>query len=161
MKTFFFLIALTASLSLGAQQVTKVSLQASGLTCSMCTNSIFKALKTVDFVDKVMANIKTSTFEITFKPNSEVDFNKLKKKVEDAGFSVSKFVAVVGFNNSTVRSSEPLRIGNKTIMLTNAKDETLAGEKQLLILDKGFVSAKQYKKNPVPQADERTFHASI
>ncbi|MGO8056378.1 heavy-metal-associated domain-containing protein, partial [Rhizobium leguminosarum] len=72
-------------------QVTKVSLQASGLTCSMCSNSIHKALKTLDFVDKVDADIKTYTFEISFKTNSKVDFNLIKKKVEGAGFTVSGF----------------------------------------------------------------------
>lgn len=76
-------------------QVTKVYLQASGLTCSMCSNSINKALKTLDFIDKVDADIKNYTFEISFKANSIVDFDKIKKKVEDAGFSVSDFVAIL------------------------------------------------------------------
>jgi len=61
-------------------------MQASGLTCSMCSNAINKSVKSIDFVEKVMANIQTSTFEITFKPGSTIDFDLLKKKVEDAGF---------------------------------------------------------------------------
>lgn len=76
-------------------RVTKVYLQASGLTCSMCSNSINKALKTLDFIDKVDADIKNYTFEISFKANSIVDFDKIKKKVEDAGFSVPDFVATL------------------------------------------------------------------
>ena len=70
-------------------QIKKVSLQASGLTCSMCSNSIFKALKTLDFVDNVEANIKTSTFAITFKQGAKVDMDKLKKKVEPLPGSLS------------------------------------------------------------------------
>ena len=35
-------------------QVTKVSLQASGLTCSMCSNAINKALKSLDIVENVL-----------------------------------------------------------------------------------------------------------
>src|SRR3978361_1638797 len=99
MKTIFILIASVLTISLPAQQVTKVSLQASGLTCSMCSNSINKALKTLDFVDKIDADIKTYTFEISFKANSNVDFDKIRKKVENAGFTVSGFVATMHFNN--------------------------------------------------------------
>ena len=79
-------------------QVKGVTLQASGLTCSMCSNSIFKALQKLDFVDKVDANIKTSSFEISFKPNAVVDFDKLKAKVEDAGFFVANFTVTYNFN---------------------------------------------------------------
>ena len=90
MKAIFLFVALAFSMATSAQ-VTKVSLQASGLTCSMCSNSINKALKTLDFVDKIDTDIKTYTFEISFKVNSNVDFDKIKKKVENAGFTVSGF----------------------------------------------------------------------
>src|SRR6478736_779050 len=88
MKKILLVLAITISIAAKAQ-VTKVYLQASGLTCSMCSNAINKALKTLDFVDKVDADIKNYTFEILFKEASHVDFNKIRRKVEDAGFSVS------------------------------------------------------------------------
>ena len=66
MKSIFLFIAIAFSVATNAQ-ITKVSLQASGLTCSMCSNSINKALKTLDFVERVDADIKTYTFEILFK----------------------------------------------------------------------------------------------
>src|SRR4051812_22447873 len=108
MKTFFFLIAMSFAMAANAQQVVKVALQASGLTCSMCSNSINKSLKTIDFVDKVDANIQSSTFEISFRPGSNVDFERLKKKVEDAGFFVSRFVATIRFDNLPVKNSSPV-----------------------------------------------------
>ena len=74
-------------------QITKVTIQASGLTCSMCSNSINKAIKSLSFVENVNANIKNSSFDISFKPNEVVDFDKLKKKVEDAGFLVASACA--------------------------------------------------------------------
>ena len=139
-------IAILFSLTATAQ-VSKVSLQASGLTCSMCSNSINKSLKTLDFVEKVDANIKTSTFEITFKPNSSVDFDLLKKKVENAGFSVSRFVALVHFDDVKLSANRPVKIGDKTFEFVNAKEAALNGDKPVQIIDKGFVSAKEYKKN--------------
>ncbi len=146
MKTIFFLIAGIISLASNAQ-VTKVSIQASGLTCSMCSNSINKSLKTIDFVENVNSNIKTSSFEITFKNGSNVDFDKLKKKVEDAGFTVANFLATVNFNNVQVKNNQPVKIGDKTFHILNAKDQSLSGTKQVRIVDKGFVSNKEYKKN--------------
>src|SRR4051794_41027824 len=113
MKIIFFLLALTTSMTTRAQ-VTKVSLQASGLTCSMCSNAINKALKTLDFVDKVEADIKTYTFDISFRPASSVDFDKIRQKVEGAGFSVSGFVATIQFDSVRLKANEPVTIGNHT-----------------------------------------------
>src|SRR5436305_14629046 len=71
MKIIIF-ISLLFCVMRGSAQVKKVSIQASGLTCSMCSKAIYKALRSVDFVEKVDADIKNSTFEISFKPNTDV-----------------------------------------------------------------------------------------
>lgn len=160
MKKNFLLIAIAFSMVTNAQ-VTKVSLQASGLTCSMCSNSINKALKTLDFVLKVDADIKTYTFEILFKTNSNVDFDMIKKKVENAGFTVSGFVATILFNNIQVINSQPVTIGDKTFLFENMKDQSLNGAKEVKVLDKGFVSPKEYKRNAFPISSPRTYHATI
>ncbi len=145
MKTIFFFIAAVITFSAQAQ-VSKVTIQASGLTCSMCSNSINKSLKTIDFVQNVNPNVQTASFEITFKQGSAVDFDKLKKKVEDAGFTVASFTATVNFNNIQLKENQPVKIGDKTFYILNAKDQSLSGNKQLRIVDKGFVSAKESKK---------------
>ncbi|RYY10302.1 MAG: copper chaperone, partial [Chitinophagaceae bacterium] len=67
MKKIMLIITLAVSVIANAQ-VTGVSLKASGLTCSMCSNAINKALKKLDFVEKVDSDIKTYSFEISFKP---------------------------------------------------------------------------------------------
>lgn len=146
MKHLFLIAAIVYSVAANSQ-VTKVSLQASGLTCSMCSNAINKALKSVDFVDKIEPNIKTSNFDITFKSGSKIDFDKLKKKVEDAGFFVSRFIATVHFDKVQAKGGEVLTVGDQAFQLVNFKDLVLDGDKTLKIIDKGFVSAKEYKKN--------------
>ena len=160
MKTIFLFIAIAFSVATSAQ-VTKVSLQASGLTCSMCSNSINKALKTLDFVLKVDADIKTYTFEILFKTNSNVDFDMIKKKVENAGFTVSGFVATILFNNAQVINSQPVTIEDKTFLFVNMKDQSLNGVKKVKVLDKGFVSPKEYKRNAFPVLSPHTYYATI
>ena len=146
MKIFLFFIAIAVSITSFAQ-VTKVSLQASGLTCSMCSNSINKSLQTIDFVAQVHPNVQTSTFEISFKPGSSVDFDQLKKKVEDAGFTVASFVATINFTNVEVKEAQPVKIDDKTFYFLHPKETSLNGLQAIRIVDKGFVSVKEFKKN--------------
>ncbi|MEO7522854.1 MAG: heavy-metal-associated domain-containing protein [Ferruginibacter sp.] len=160
MKKLSVIFVLFCSLAATAQ-VKKVSLQASGLTCSMCSNAIFKSLQTLDFVKKVDANIKTSTFEVFFNPNTQVDFDKLKKKVEDAGFFVAGLTATINFDSTSALSDGHVKIGGNTYHLLNSKDQVLNGDQTVRLLDEGFVSAKEYKKNSALTSMEcyKTGHA--
>ena len=144
-------------------QVMKVYLQASGLTCSMCSNAINKSLKTLDFVDKIDADVKRYTFELSFKSNSSVDFGKIKRKVEDAGFSVSSFFASIDFDNVQFKSDQPVRIGGNTLLFVNLKDQALSGETMVRLVDKGFISSKEYKGNSFSKSrtDEGVYHVSL
>lgn len=160
MKKIFLIITITLSLSAGAQ-VSSVSLQASGLTCSMCSNAINKSLKTLDFVLAVDADIKTYTFEISFKTNSIVDFDMIRKKVENAGFTVCAFYANLHFNNLEIKTGEPIGIAGKTFLFVNTKDKVLNGDKKIKIMDKGFVPAKEYKKTNYPALPSQTYHVIL
>ncbi len=146
MKYFFIILAVAFSFKINAQ-VTKVNLQASGLTCSMCSNAINKSLKSLNFVDKIDANIKNATFDITFKTGSTIDFDKLKKKVEDAGFFVSNFIISIHFDNLNITNDTQVNVGFAIFHFLNVNNQTLSGNKTIRLLDKGFVSVKEYKKN--------------
>lgn len=159
MKKILLLIAIVFSVATHAQ-VSKVSLQASGLTCSMCSNSIHKALKTLDFVHEVDADIKTYTFEISFKPNTDIDFDLIRKKVENAGFSVVSFVATIAFSNVQVHN-QVAAIAGKSFVFVNIKEPSLDGVKRVKILEKGFVSPKEYKRNSFPGSSPHTYYASL
>jgi copper chaperone CopZ len=162
MKNIFLLLAMVFSMAATAQ-VTEVHLQASGLTCSMCSNAINKALKTLDFVDKVEANMKRYTFTISFKEGSTVDFDRIRRKVEDAGFSVSAFTATIYLNNVQVLNNQPITIGNHRLVFVNSKSEALTGFRQVTVLDKGFVPPKEYKRNSFDKslADAGLFHVKL
>ena len=160
MKKTFLFIAIVVSVTTQAQ-VSSVSLQASGLTCSMCGNAINKALKTLDFVQKIEADIKTYTFEISFRPNSDIDFDMIRKKVESAGFAVCSFVANINFDNTHVLNNQTIQFQDKTLFLVNTKVQILSGENKVRILDKGFVSPKEYKMNPFSVASPKTYHVSL
>ena len=146
MNKILLLIAVLFSFTVNAQ-VKKVTIQASGLTCSMCSNSIFKALKTLDYVDQVEANIKNSSFGITFKTGTQINFDKLKAKVEDAGFFVANFTVIIHVEKLVISNDTHVHVGNDTFHFLNVKDKVLSGDQAIRILDKGFVSAKEFKKN--------------
>jgi copper chaperone CopZ len=170
MKNFIIVILVLFS-GVANAQVKDATIQASGLTCSMCSNSIFKALKTLEFVDKVNANIKTSSFEIAFKPHAVIDFDKLKAKVEDAGFFVANFTVTYNFDNLAVSNDKHIEVGNSVFHFLNVKEGVLNGDKKIRLLDKGFVSAKEFKKNSSltkmacyktgEENQKRVFHVTI
>ena len=73
--------------------IKKVSVLASGLTCSMCSKAIFKALSKLDFVEEVKVDIEQSKFVLSFKSGKTVVIDQIKSAVADAGFSVQSLVA--------------------------------------------------------------------
>jgi copper chaperone CopZ len=140
-----FLFVLIVSFSFG--QIKKVDLQASGLTCSMCSNAINKALKTLDYVAAIDANIEHSTFEITFKPNAAVNFDELKKKVEGAGFFVAKMTFTLMVDQLDLFDDKHLDLNGVMFHFLNVGNHKITGENTFQILDKGYVTAKEFKKN--------------
>lgn len=139
---FSFLIAHTAV----SAQLKKATLQASGLTCSLCARSINKAVQSLDFVEKVDVDIKASSFIISFKEGQVVDADQIRKKVEGAGFSVAKLQLTGTFDHVSIKNDAHLKLGDKTFHFVNVKEQVLEGEQTLTLVDKNFVPAKDYKK---------------
>ena len=162
MRMLLICIVILSSIAINAQ-VTSVSLQASGLTCSMCSNSINKALKTLSFVSNINPNIQTSNFEINFKQNRNVDFDAIKMKVEEAGFSVANFVATINFKNVELKPDEAVTTAGKTFYFLNVKEQLLNGPKQVRLINKGFLSNKEYKKNAaaIPATNKGIYYATF
>ena len=160
MKKILLSIALLVSIMANGQ-INKVTLQASGLTCSMCSNAINKALKSLDFVSDVNADFKTYSFNMTFKPNSVVDFDLIRKKVEAAGFAVSAFYVNINFNNISVKAGGQFNLQDKTFLFVDTKNQVLNGEKLIKIIDKGFVDGKEYKRNKYLPFAPQTYHVTL
>src|SRR4051812_48315307 len=95
-------IALLSLIGIASQaQFTKASLQASGLTCSMCSKAVLKALQKVPFVETVDVDLKKQEYNMAFKNGAAVDFDALSKAVEDAGFSVSSLNVTANISGVT------------------------------------------------------------
>lgn len=145
MKLLFITIAFAMGLSSQAQ-FTKAELQATGLTCAMCSNSINKALDVLPFISSVKADIKASSFHIVFKEGAEVDIDAIKNAVEDAGFSVGSLQLTGNFNAGKLANDQHMTIGKNVYHFLNAGNQLLDGQKTFKVVDKNFVTAKQFKK---------------
>lgn len=131
----------------GYSQFSKATLQASGLTCAMCSKAVKVALEKVSFVKEVKVNIKQQEYSIAFKESSKADFDELKKAVEDAGFSVASLKVTGSFSAVNVEKDKHIKLDGKNFHFINSNTQVLNGEKTFTIVDKDFLSAKEYKKH--------------
>lgn len=146
MKRLVF-IGLAFLIGFAAQaQFTRASLQATGLTCAMCSNAINKALEEVPFVESVKSDIKNSAFNIVFKQGAEVEIDAIGKAVEDAGFSVGNLKITGTFEDLKVDNDQHIKIGKNVFHFIGIGEQSLSGEKTLMLVDKNFLTAKQFKK---------------
>jgi copper chaperone CopZ len=144
-KIILYSIFLLAFVPASAQ-FTKAELQASGLTCSMCSNAINKSIRTLPFVESVNTDLNKNLFTIIFKNSPRVDFDLLRKKVEDAGFSVANMWVYTSFNKQKIRENDQLSIGGTNLKFVSVKDQLLNGEQKIKLVDKHFVLPKEHKK---------------
>ncbi|MES2005782.1 MAG: heavy-metal-associated domain-containing protein [Bacteroidota bacterium] len=144
MKRIFCFLLVIITVNSYAQ--TKATLQASGLTCAMCSKAVYKALSAVPFVDKVSPNIELSTYELNFKPDTKIDFDALSKAVVNAGFSVSMLKVTTPFSNVKVQNDAHVVVNDQSFHFLNVTPQTLNGNKTIVLIDKNFVSAKAFKK---------------
>jgi copper chaperone CopZ len=127
-------------------QFSKASLQASGLTCSMCSKAVKNALEKVSFVEKVQVDIKNQQYNLSFRQGQNVDFDALGKAVEDAGFSVASLKVTAAVNSVQLQKDEHVKIGAYNFHFLNSNGQQLNGDVTFSLVDKSFVPAKEFKK---------------
>jgi len=127
-------------------QFTKASLQATGLTCAMCSNAINKALQAKPFVQSVRSDIKNSAFNIVFRENAAVDIDEIRKAVEDAGFGIGSLKLTGNFKEVKIGEDMHVQIGDAHFHFLNTGSRVLDGEQTITVVDKNFLTVKQFKK---------------
>jgi copper chaperone CopZ len=145
MKNIFFTIALLLMISTAKAQITKIDLQASGLTCSMCNKSIYKSLLTITNIDKVESDLNNNTFTIYFKEAKLVNIDELKNKVEVAGYKVANLWLYTQVEKLGVKNDTHTEMDNQTFHFMDVQEQELSGLVKLRVVDKGFLTTKQYK----------------
>ncbi|HXL56254.1 MAG TPA: heavy-metal-associated domain-containing protein [Chitinophagaceae bacterium] len=145
MKKLLIVIAVMMTVSSYAQ-ISKATLVASGLTCSMCSKAIYEALQKVKTIETIKANIKESSYNIVFKNGTVISFDDIRKSVEDAGFSVAKLQITINFDNVEIKNDAHILMDGLNLHFLHVESQTLNGEKVLTLVDKKFESAREYKK---------------
>lgn len=146
MKKVLFIIAILAITVPSFAQIQSASLKASGLTCSMCSKSIFKSLEKVSFIQDVKVDIEGSGYELTFKPGSKVVIDDVKKAVEKAGFSVASMKVTANFPKTTIENDAHIALNGTNLHFLNVAQQTIQGEKTFTVVDKSYLPAKDNKK---------------
>lgn len=145
MKKLFLAIAMLISVA-GYSQIQSVSLTASGLTCSMCSKAIYKALLKVPAVNKVDVNIESSSYTITFNDDAKVSPDALKKAVEGAGFAIAKLDLVAAVPKTTINAETKLNLQGSTYRFIRPTGKTVQGLLTLTVIDKSFLAPSEWKR---------------
>lgn len=125
-------------------QFTTAELQVSGLTCSMCSKATEKSLSTLSFIESIKPDLNKNLFVITFKKGASVQLDQIKKKVENAGFSVNNLQATFDFKNVSVKDNFHYNYAGNLYHFMQVDAKTLNGPVKLTLLDKNFVPNKKY-----------------
>jgi copper chaperone CopZ len=130
-------------------QIEQLEFQASGLTCSMCSNAINKALKTIGFVESVQTDLNKNMFTIKIRNAEPIDLDLVRKKVEGAGFSVAKFWIIADFHGLQINRDDHLPIEGLNFHFMNVTPQVLEGKLRLQVIDRNFVLRKEFKSYAV------------
>ena len=144
MKKYILIILLLAGFNSFAQ-IKSGTLVASGLTCSMCSKAIYKALEALPMIQTVEVDIEKSSYKMTFKEGT-ISPDDIRSAVENAGFFVASLQLQGIFKENKVGKDTHLDINGSTYHFVGVKDQTLDGEKTITIIDKSYLPQKERKK---------------
>ncbi|MDQ0968809.1 copper chaperone CopZ [Flavobacterium sp. W4I14] len=142
----FGIIMLFFAVKVSAQQISSADLQVTGLTCSMCSNATQKSLETLNFISSVKPDLNKNIFVLTFKKDANINLDLVRKKVQDAGFSVGGLTASFNFNQLKIDDKGQAVVDGNVYRFVNAKSKTLNGPVKASIVDKNFISGSAFKK---------------
>lgn len=130
----------------GYAQLSQAKLQASGLTCAMCARSVYKNLETLPFVDSIGTDLEQSSFLITIRRGADVDADQIRKKVEDAGFSVADLRLEGDFEAIPVGGDRHVTLNGRIYHFLDVAEQSLGGKGSIRFVDRDFLASKDQKK---------------
>ena len=142
----FGIIMLFFAVKVSAQQISSADLQVTGLTCSMCSNATQKSLETLNFISSVKPDLNKNIFVLTFKKDANINLDLVRKKVQDAGFSVGGLTASFNFNQLKIDDKGQAVVDGNVYRFVNAKSKILNGTVKASVVDKNFISGSAFKK---------------
>src|SRR5204862_6172122 len=142
-KLLLLMVAVLVTVCMNAQ-FKRAYLQATGLTCAMCSNAINKALQAKPFIQSVKSDIKNSAFDIVFKENADVDIDEIRKAVEDAGFGIGSLKLRAHFNELKFANDAHVEIGGRHFHFLRVREGGGYGQQTITTVDKHILTADQF-----------------
>lgn len=163
MRKLILAIALLLCTAAAKAQIQSATLVASGLTCSMCSKAIYKALLKVPAIEKVDADVEHSSYIITFKPNAMVSPEALRKAVEGAGFSIAQLKLTANIPRNVVKPDSRITFQGATYRLIRAGGKELEGTQTFTVVDKPYIAPSAYKQfaKDIPAGERDVFHITL
>lgn len=140
-------------------QISKVEIVATGLTCSMCSNAINKQLKALPEVASVATDLNANSFTVEFKQGTTVSPLRLKQSVEKAGFFVGSMIITLNLENPNLDENWSTSQNTAKYVFVDAESKKVNQVVKAKVLDKGFVTPKEYKKIAKSLAKYATFNS--
>ena len=138
------LMLLSARMALAGFESARVKV--TGVTCSMCSNSVNKALSSLTFVESVEVDLVNAVFNLRFRTGHAVSADQIGQKVEGAGFSVGLLVMEARFENLEVKKDLHYEFEGNTYHFVDVPKQLLNGKVALRFVDKGLSPAREHKK---------------
>jgi len=146
-KYFILTLFILTGSNLFAQNISNAELQVTGLTCSMCSKATETSLRTLDFIQDIKPDLNKNLFAITFKRDKNVNIDLIRKKVEEAGFSVGKLSATFNFKNAALDDNGRTEVNGTHYQIVGAGQKVLNGAVKATVIDKNFIPNNAFKKN--------------
>jgi copper chaperone CopZ len=146
MKKTIILVTLFLCTIQSFAQFQSASLTASGLTCSMCSKSIFKALEKLPAVHSIDVDLDKSVFTIQFKENSSIKPDEIKSAVVDAGFAVAALQMNAIFPDTRLSKDAHISFDGAIYHFLNGDQKALSGKVSFQVVDKNFVPINEFRK---------------
>ncbi|GIZ10352.1 heavy-metal-associated domain-containing protein [Flavobacterium sp. UMI-01] len=146
MKNLVMLLLMTICNTAFAQ-INKAEIVATGLTCSMCSNAIYKQLLRNPEIENVETNLNTNTFTVYPKKGNQLTPNDLKENVEKSGFFIGSLIVYLPANTLKIKDMKTMVQGNSLYVFLDEVAQINDTQLKVKLYDKGFVTSKEYKKN--------------
>lgn len=138
----FILISLS---HIASAQFRSATIGIDGLTCSMCSNSVEKLIRQLNFVEDVKMDLNNTTAQVFFRNGRKVDIHALAQKVFDSGFSVRTLQANFNVGEKViVKEGAGFEYEGDQYILVKPSEKEIRGEITITFIGKKFLSKKEF-----------------
>lgn len=116
-----------------------------GLTCSMCSMSVEKALRKLGFVSNVEMDLNENRAEISFVEGEAVALAMIARQVKEAGFSLRDLTVEVTMDSLEVKNQQNVILENVVYQFRGVEPRKLEGSFEFQVLGEDFMSRKDWK----------------